>query len=127
MRCFKLLGERVLASGFDRPVAELQIRAASLSTALAGLSPVCHRLVVSVVPEGPLGSPRNPWALAALVRSLEAAGWQVRLDAIPVKDSALTGVVLIEGRRGPANQGVQSGAISGRPDRPAVGQSLRAI
>ena len=31
MRCFKLLGERVLARDFDRQVAELQIRAAVLN------------------------------------------------------------------------------------------------
>jgi chromosome condensin MukBEF MukE localization factor len=31
MRCFKLLGERVMARAFDRQVAELQIRAAILN------------------------------------------------------------------------------------------------
>ncbi len=31
MRCFKLLGERVIARDFDRLVAELQIRAALLN------------------------------------------------------------------------------------------------
>jgi hypothetical protein len=31
MRCFKLLGERVMAKDFDRRVAELQIRAALLN------------------------------------------------------------------------------------------------
>jgi hypothetical protein len=31
MRCFKLLGERVMARDFDRQVAELQIRAALLN------------------------------------------------------------------------------------------------
>ena len=31
MRCFKLLGERVMSSDFDRHVAELQIRAAILN------------------------------------------------------------------------------------------------
>ena len=31
MRCFKLLGERVLARDFDRQVAELQIRVAVLN------------------------------------------------------------------------------------------------
>ena len=31
MRCFKLLGERVMARDFDRQVAELQIRAAILN------------------------------------------------------------------------------------------------
>jgi hypothetical protein len=31
MRCFKLLGERVMARDFDRQVAELQIRAARLN------------------------------------------------------------------------------------------------
>jgi chromosome condensin MukBEF MukE localization factor len=31
MRCFKLLGERVMASDFDRQVAELQIRATILN------------------------------------------------------------------------------------------------
>jgi len=30
MRCFKLLGERVMACDFDRQVAELQVRAAVL-------------------------------------------------------------------------------------------------
>jgi hypothetical protein len=30
MRCFKLLGERVIARDFDRQVAELQVRAAIL-------------------------------------------------------------------------------------------------
>jgi chromosome condensin MukBEF MukE localization factor len=31
MRCFKLLGERIMARDFDRQVAELQVRAAVLS------------------------------------------------------------------------------------------------
>jgi chromosome condensin MukBEF MukE localization factor len=31
MRCFKLLGERVMARDFDRQVAELQVRAAVLN------------------------------------------------------------------------------------------------
>jgi len=31
MRCFKLLGERVMARDFDRQVAELQVRAATLN------------------------------------------------------------------------------------------------
>lgn len=31
MRCFKLLGERVMARDFDRQVAELQVRAAFLN------------------------------------------------------------------------------------------------
>jgi hypothetical protein len=31
MRCFKLLGERVMANDFDGQVAELQVRAAMLN------------------------------------------------------------------------------------------------
>jgi hypothetical protein len=31
MRCFKLLGERVMARDFDHQVAELQVRAAILN------------------------------------------------------------------------------------------------
>jgi hypothetical protein len=31
MRCFKRLGERAMAQDFDRPVAELQTRAAILN------------------------------------------------------------------------------------------------
>jgi hypothetical protein len=31
MRCFKLLGERVMARTFERQVAELQVRAAVLN------------------------------------------------------------------------------------------------
>jgi chromosome condensin MukBEF MukE localization factor len=31
MRCFKLLGERIMARDFDRQVAELQVRAAVLN------------------------------------------------------------------------------------------------
>jgi hypothetical protein len=31
MRCFKLLGERIMARDFDRQVAELQVRAAALN------------------------------------------------------------------------------------------------
>jgi hypothetical protein len=31
MRCFKLLGERVMARDFDRQVAELHVRAAILN------------------------------------------------------------------------------------------------
>ena len=31
MRCFKLLGERIMARDFDRQVAELQVRAAMLN------------------------------------------------------------------------------------------------
>ena len=35
MRCFKRLGERVMARAFDRQVAELQIRAAILNRFMA--------------------------------------------------------------------------------------------
>jgi hypothetical protein len=31
MRCFKLLGERIMARDFDRQVGELQVRAAVLN------------------------------------------------------------------------------------------------
>lgn len=31
MRCFKLLGERIMARDFDRQAAELQVRAAVLN------------------------------------------------------------------------------------------------
>jgi hypothetical protein len=42
MRCFKLLGERVMARDFDRQVAELQVRAAILNcfTRLGSLATV---------------------------------------------------------------------------------------
>ncbi len=76
--------------------------ASALTRTLASLPPLCRHLMLSVTPEGPLGTARIPAALAALVWQLEAAGWEVRLDPMPIKDSALTGVVLIEARRSPA-------------------------
>ena len=44
MRCFKLLGERVMARDFDRQVAELQIRAAILNRFTALGTPQTHRV-----------------------------------------------------------------------------------
>src|SRR3990167_7002927 len=43
MRCFKLLGERVMSRDFDRQVAELQIRAAILNRFTALGTPVTQR------------------------------------------------------------------------------------
>ena len=45
MRCFKLLGERVMARDFDRQVAELQIRAAILNRFTALGTPKTQRVV----------------------------------------------------------------------------------
>jgi IS5 family transposase len=44
MRCFKLLGERVMARDFDRQVAELQIRAAILNRFTAIGTPLTQRI-----------------------------------------------------------------------------------
>ena len=44
MRCFKLLGERVMAREFDRQVAELQIRAAILNRFTALGAPQTQRV-----------------------------------------------------------------------------------
>lgn len=44
MRCFKLLGERVMARDFDRQVAELQIRAALLNRFTLLGTPVTERV-----------------------------------------------------------------------------------
>ena len=44
MRCFKLLGERVMARDFDRQVAELQIRAAILNRFTALGTPKTQRV-----------------------------------------------------------------------------------
>ena len=44
MRCFKLLGERVMARDFDRQVAELQIRAAILNRLTALGTPQTQRV-----------------------------------------------------------------------------------
>ena len=44
MRCFKLLGERVMARDFDRQVAELQIRAAILNRFTALGTPLTQRV-----------------------------------------------------------------------------------
>ena len=44
MRCFKLLGERVMARDFDRQVAELQIRAAILNRFTALGTPQTKRV-----------------------------------------------------------------------------------
>jgi chromosome condensin MukBEF MukE localization factor len=41
MRCFKLLGERIMARDFDRQVAELQVRAAVLNR-LTRLGTPCY-------------------------------------------------------------------------------------
>lgn len=43
MRCFKLLGERGMSRGFDRQVAELQIRAAILNRFAALGTPITSR------------------------------------------------------------------------------------
>ena len=44
MRCFKLLGERVMARDFDRQVAGLQIRAAILNRFTALGTPQTQRV-----------------------------------------------------------------------------------
>ena len=44
MRCFKLLGERVMARDFDRQVAELQVRAALLNRFTQLGTPVTERV-----------------------------------------------------------------------------------
>ena len=44
MRCFKLLGERVMARDFERQVAELQIRAAILNRFTALETPQTQRV-----------------------------------------------------------------------------------
>ncbi|OHX17499.1 hypothetical protein BI343_11885 [Chromobacterium amazonense] len=44
MRCFKLLGERVIARDFDRQVAELLIRAAMLNRFKGQGTPVMVRM-----------------------------------------------------------------------------------
>ena len=44
MRCFKLLGERVMARDFDRQIAELQIRAAILNRFTAPGTPQTQRV-----------------------------------------------------------------------------------
>jgi len=43
MRCFKLLGERVMSHDFDRQVAEHQIRAAILNRFTALRTPLTQR------------------------------------------------------------------------------------
>ena len=43
MRCLKLPGERVMARGFDRQAAELQIRAAILNRFTARGTPITQR------------------------------------------------------------------------------------
>ena len=44
MRCFPLLGERVMSHGFDRQVAELQIRATILNRYTALGTPLMQRM-----------------------------------------------------------------------------------
>jgi GT2 family glycosyltransferase len=80
---------------------------ADLAAALAQISAQCRRIILVAVPVGaiPATAQPRPQDLAPRVRQLEAAGWEVRLEAMPLKDSALTGVVLIEARRA-----VQSGS-----------------
>lgn len=60
-------------------------------------APQLRRLVLACPPAG--GPRADPARIGALVRQAEAAGWQVRTDRMPLKDSALTGTVLIEARR----------------------------
>ncbi len=70
---------------------------ALLSGPLAGAG----RLVLACAPPG--GQPgevrADPWPIAATVKALEAAGWEVRTDRLPLPECALTGVALVEARR----------------------------
>jgi hypothetical protein len=67
MRCFKLLGERIMARDFDRQVAELQVRAAVLNRFTRLGTPRAHstagnRLVVRYRAKGlsgPVSRRRN--------------------------------------------------------------------
>lgn len=74
---------------------------ADLAALLAALPAGVGRLVLACPPVGMApGRARAPAPrLAALVRGLEAAGWEVRTDRIPAPEAALTGVALIEARR----------------------------
>lgn len=79
-----------------------------LDDAAAGLvegllaQPSVDRMVLACPPVGQRGgearAPVTP--IAAVVRLLEAGGWQVRTDRVPLPEAALTGCVLIEARRG---------------------------
>lgn len=74
---------------------------ADLGALLRALPPGVGRLALACPPVG-LPTARARAAaprLAALVRLLESAGWEVRTDRMPAKESALTGVALIEARR----------------------------
>ncbi|MGQ0565723.1 MAG: glycosyltransferase [Gemmobacter sp.] len=74
---------------------------AALMAALDGLGSGVTRLLVACPPVGmaPGTARADPARLAALVRQLQAAGWEVRTSRMPLPESALTGCALIEGRR----------------------------
>jgi hypothetical protein len=63
----------------------------------------CTRLVLACPPVGQrAGAARaEPARIAALVRALEAGGWEVRTERLPLPECALTGCVLVEARRAP--------------------------
>ena len=83
----------VLAVDLDPDAGE------TLARAVAQLSRACRRIILVAVPVGQIPTTARPQDLAPLVLQLEGAGWDVRLEAMPLKDSALTGVVLIEAQR----------------------------
>ena len=74
---------------------------AALEAFLAGLTSECHDVMLACPPtvRGKGAARAEAPRLSALVRKLEAAGWDVRVDRMPLKECALTGVALIEARQ----------------------------
>jgi GT2 family glycosyltransferase len=72
-----------------------------LADALKHLGPDVARLLLACAPVGmaPGTARAQPERLAALVRQLQAAGWDIRTNRLPLPESALTGCALIEARR----------------------------
>ncbi len=75
---------------------------AALAALIAELPATCRRLVLALPPVGmaPGRARAEPLRIGPLVLALEAAGWEVRSDRMPAAESALTGCVLVEARRG---------------------------
>lgn len=84
-------------------VIQLELNAKSvkiMDSILKQLSSKCTDLIIAgadpaKAPNGLRGRPDN---LSALILHLENKGWQVRCDYLPLKESILTGAVLVEAR-----------------------------
>lgn len=85
-------------------VVQMELNSKALKTIdgiVKKLSANCTNLIIagSDPTKTPSGLRQRPETLTALVLHLEQKGWQVRCSYLPLKESILTGTVLVEARR----------------------------